>query len=154
MYTRRHRHCRVDIPDEYVTTDDVPTLCPFGRAQDGPCLNGCMGCDEGVRCCEIGDTCLVTSQCMTPCPHNTYMEACMWVTNELGEAALTTCDPDSDITAQVINQCTAYRGQHDRTQLTLAAQAAGNQRTRQQQAQLQQLQYPLLGAPESYNFWT
>jgi len=36
------------------------TLCPFG--ENLQCHTGCMVCDEGVQCCEGGDTCTLNGR--------------------------------------------------------------------------------------------
>ena len=55
----------IDFEDEGVGVEDVGiitregvTVCPFG---DGLVCEqpGCMACDDGVRCCSPGDTCIL-----------------------------------------------------------------------------------------------
>ena len=48
----------VDTVDPGIVTRESVTVCPFGKGV--VCTQpGCMVCDEGVRCCSPGDTCML-----------------------------------------------------------------------------------------------
>lgn len=90
------------------------TLCPFGTPILGDvCTQGCMACNDGVRCCSIGESCDVTTQCLQDpdtkqCPYASYLPACMMCNNSLGEPTLKRCTPGSDETCTATTFCTAY----------------------------------------------
>jgi len=49
------------VVDPDLVTREGVTVCPFGKGL--VCIKpGCMVCDEGVRCCNPGDTCYLTGQ--------------------------------------------------------------------------------------------
>jgi hypothetical protein len=51
----------VDTNDPGIINRDGVTVCPFGEGV--VCAQpGCMACDDGVRCCSPGDTCVLDGE--------------------------------------------------------------------------------------------
>jgi hypothetical protein len=93
-----------DLYDNDLPDLSKSALCPFDGSVD--CKYGCMACDDGVRCCEQGQICHVTSQSMTPCPFASYMSSCMVCDNERGEPTLVASKPGDSCKAT--NYCTTF----------------------------------------------
>ena len=111
----KHMFTRIDDEFERDNVDRsarTSILCPF----DGnlKCDTGCMGCDEGVRCCSIGDTCQVSIEAQTPCPFVSYMSTCMMCDNERGEPTLVSAKPGD--TCKATTFCTAFVPNHEEKQ--------------------------------------
>ena len=122
---RSKKMCRasVSIPDNNVPIVNVPTICPFGHVDAGPCLTGCMACDDTAgnvktQCCDVGDHCTVTSTCDTQHSAASYLHGYMMCDNERGEPTFVSCKAGD--TCKATNYCLAYRGMpHPMTSVAL-----------------------------------
>lgn len=121
---------------------DRQDLCPFRTAaQSGAgtaCQRGCMVCEEGVRCCNVGESCAAPTACLTPCPFVDYYKSCMMVDNERGETTLKDCSASPDQQGTATNFCTVFSPRNrDEMLLGVGAQAGKPMTAYQQQLALQ-----------------